>query len=57
MFEVRDHFFAFLIFIVTSVIGGLSARYDDTFVRLILGDNYVNMTLENIRKEIHGCLF
>jgi uncharacterized membrane protein SpoIIM required for sporulation len=51
MYEVRKPLvYAFLIFIVTSVIGGLSARYDDTFVRLILGDNYVNMTLENIRK-------
>ena len=29
--------------------GALSARYDDTFVRLILGDQYVNMTNENIK--------
>ena len=28
--------------------GALSAANDDSFVRLILGDHYVNMTLENI---------
>lgn len=42
--------YAFAIFVVTVAIGAVSARYDDTFVRLILGDGYVNMTLENIRK-------
>ncbi|MEJ1236612.1 stage II sporulation protein M [Chryseolinea sp. T2] len=42
--------YAFIIFFVTVAIGGVSAYYDDTFVRLILGDAYVNMTLENIRK-------
>ena len=29
-------------------VGALSAAFDDTYVRLILGDAYVNMTLENI---------
>ncbi|RAU82742.1 stage II sporulation protein M [Pontibacter arcticus] len=50
----RDHqrqlLYAFLIFILAVGIGALSAALDDTFVRLILGDSYVNMTLENIRK-------
>lgn len=32
------------------ILGAISARYDDAFVRLILGDAYVNMTLENIDK-------
>jgi len=40
--------YAFVIFLSFVAIGALSAAYDDTFVRLILGDNYVNMTLENI---------
>lgn len=40
--------YAFLIFGVFVAIGALSAAYDDSFVRLILGDHYVNMTLENI---------
>ncbi|MDO1511763.1 stage II sporulation protein M [Maribacter confluentis] len=39
---------AFLIFIVASAIGALSALNDPTFVRLILGDAYVNETLNNI---------
>ncbi len=42
--------YAFLFFLISSLIGALSARYDDTFVRLILGDSYVNMTNENIAK-------
>jgi uncharacterized membrane protein SpoIIM required for sporulation len=40
--------YAFVIFLSFVAIGALSAAYDDTFVRLILGDQYVNMTLENI---------
>lgn len=39
---------AFCIFLVFSIIGAYSAAVDDTFVRLILGDGYVNMTLANI---------
>lgn len=42
--------YAFLIFTVAMLIGVVSSAYDDTFVRLILGDSYVNMTLENIDK-------
>ncbi len=42
--------YAFLFFIVFGMIGALSAKYDDTFVRLIMGDSYVNMTNENIAK-------
>jgi len=41
--------YAFLIFTIAGVIGAVSAAHDDTFVRLILGDGYVNMTLENIK--------
>jgi uncharacterized membrane protein SpoIIM required for sporulation len=39
---------AFLIFIIATAIGSLSALNDATFVRLILGDAYVNETLNNI---------
>lgn len=39
-----------IFFGVACLIGWLSAVNDPTFVRLILGDEYVNMTLENIRK-------
>lgn len=40
--------YAFLLFFTTTLIGVISARYDQDFVRLILGDGYVNETLENI---------
>jgi uncharacterized membrane protein SpoIIM required for sporulation len=42
--------YAFVLFFVFIGIGVLSASQDDTFVRLIMGDQYVNMTLENIEK-------
>ncbi len=48
-FEHRKEFlYATIIFSVAVVIGAFSAAYDDTFVRLILGDGYVNMTEQNI---------
>jgi uncharacterized membrane protein SpoIIM required for sporulation len=42
--------YAFLLFFVFCGIGVLSAMHDENFVRLILSDHYVNMTLENIEK-------
>ncbi len=42
--------YAFILFFLFVGIGVLSAAGDGTFVRLILGDEYVNMTLENIAK-------
>ncbi len=39
---------AFLIFAAASAIGSISALNDSSFVRLILGDAYVNETLNNI---------
>ena len=41
--------YAFALFFATVCIGAISARYDENFVRLILGDGYVNETLENIK--------
>lgn len=41
---------ALLVFALAVGIGALSATYDDGFTRLILGDAYVNMTLENIEQ-------
>lgn len=41
--------YAFITFFLLTFIGVVSAHYDDSFVRLILGDYYVNMTLENIQ--------
>lgn len=39
-----------VVFVVALAIGTLSAANDDGFVRLILGDAYVNMTLQNIER-------
>ncbi|MBZ0327304.1 MAG: stage II sporulation protein M [Altibacter sp.] len=41
---------AFVTFALFSLIGAYSAATDGNFVRLILGDGYVNMTLDNIEK-------
>jgi uncharacterized membrane protein SpoIIM required for sporulation len=42
--------YSFLFFIIFFFIGVLSAKYDTSFVMLIMGDDYVNMTNENISK-------
>jgi uncharacterized membrane protein SpoIIM required for sporulation len=39
-----------ILFTVFTLLGVLSAAYDDTFVRVVLGDAYVNRTLENIER-------
>lgn len=41
---------AFVTFAPFSVVGAYSAATDGDFVRLILGDGYVNMTLNNIEE-------
>jgi uncharacterized membrane protein SpoIIM required for sporulation len=46
----RELLCAGMIFIAAGLIGMVSAANDDAFVRLIMGDSYVNMTLENIEK-------
>jgi uncharacterized membrane protein SpoIIM required for sporulation len=46
----KEILFSFLIFFIAIIIGVLSSAGDSGFVRLILGDSYVNMTLENIDK-------
>ena len=51
VYEYRRYvLYAFLFFIVLTSIGVVSALNDDTFPRLIMGDQYVNMTLENIKE-------
>ena len=42
--------YSFIIFSIAVLIGVVSSAYDDSFVRLILGDSYVNMTIDNINK-------
>jgi uncharacterized membrane protein SpoIIM required for sporulation len=41
---------AFAVFLVSILIGWFSSSVDSSFVRLILGDSYVNMTLDNIEQ-------
>ncbi len=49
MYEVRYKLlYSFLFSLVAFLLGWVSAAHDDTFVRLILGDSYINQTLENI---------
>ncbi|HVD96759.1 MAG TPA: stage II sporulation protein M [Cytophagaceae bacterium] len=43
-------FYSFSIFMIAVLIGIVSTSYDEGFVRVIMGDDYVNMTLENIEK-------
>jgi len=42
--------YSFILFFIFTGIGVLSARYDLDFARLIMGDDYVNKTLQNIKK-------
>ncbi len=46
----RFLYYAFAFFILFTMIGVLSAHYDKEFVKTILGEDYVNMTIENIEK-------
>ncbi|MBN9401110.1 MAG: stage II sporulation protein M ['Candidatus Kapabacteria' thiocyanatum] len=41
--------FSLGVFVLAFLIGVVSTLGDDTFVRLILGDSYVNMTIRNIK--------
>lgn len=50
VYEYRRYLiYSFILFFATVAIGVISAKYDEDFVRLILGDGYVNETLENIK--------
>ncbi|RYZ99800.1 MAG: stage II sporulation protein M [Sphingobacteriaceae bacterium] len=46
----RQLLYAFTFFMVFALMGVLSARYDSSFLRLVLGDDYVNQTNSNIAK-------
>jgi len=46
----RELLYSFVIFTIAALIGVVSAAYDDSFARLILGSDYVDMTLENVEK-------
>jgi len=46
----REILYSFLIFILFAVIAAFSAAHDESFVRGVLGDGYVDMTEDNIAK-------
>jgi len=46
----REIFYSFLVFVLFAVIAAFSAAHDETFVRGVLGDGYVDKTEENIAK-------
>jgi uncharacterized membrane protein SpoIIM required for sporulation len=39
-----------VMFVVFTLLGALSAAYDDSFVRVVMGDAYVNQTIQSIRR-------
>ena len=45
----KELLYSFLIFAVSILIGIFSTAHDEDFPRLVLSDNYVNMTKENIK--------
>ncbi len=47
----REILFSLIIFTVATLIGILSASEDETFIRTIMGDYYVEMTKENIKNN------
>jgi len=46
----KQLFLSFFVFALCSLLGFVSEMYDENFVRLILGDYYVDETIERIRK-------
>lgn len=51
LFQTRKQLlYSLLIFLVSTLLGVVSTKNDQSFVRAILGDDYVNMTISNIKK-------
>src|SRR5882757_9206031 len=46
----REILYSFLVFTFFAVLAAFSAAHDETFVRGVLGDRYMDMTEENIAK-------
>jgi uncharacterized membrane protein SpoIIM required for sporulation len=46
----REILYSFLIFVLFAVMAAFSAAHDETFVRGVLGDQYVDMTEDNIAR-------
>lgn len=50
-YRQKELLISFIIFSIAVTIGLLSSYLEDSFVRSILGDTYVNMTIENINNN------
>ena len=46
----REILYSFLIFVLFAVLAAFSAAHDETFVRGVLGDRYIDMTEDNISR-------
>lgn len=46
-----DILISFFIFFISAIIGWVSVLDDQEFIRIVLGDNYVNKTISNIDKN------
>jgi len=46
----REILYSFIIFVLFAIMAAFSAAHDETFVRGVLGDDYVEMTEDNIAK-------
>lgn len=46
----REILYSFIIFVLFAIMAAFSAAHDETFVRGVLGDQYVEMTQDNIAK-------
>jgi uncharacterized membrane protein SpoIIM required for sporulation len=46
----KEALISLVIFVLSVLVGVVSSANDDGFVRLILGDSYVSMTMDNIEK-------
>src|ERR1700748_2606364 len=46
----REILYSFIIFSLFAVMAAFSAAHDETFVRGVLGDRYIDMTEDNIAK-------
>lgn len=50
-FHLNSLLIVFLFFAFTVAIGALSTHFDETYPRVVLGDQYVDMTIENIEND------
>jgi uncharacterized membrane protein SpoIIM required for sporulation len=51
VYQYRKYIYGtFILFAIFLLMGIFSAKYDNQFARLVLGDGYINTTLENIKQ-------